>query len=272
MNYIRLTLFVSLLCLHYCVLHTSQGHDAMHWNDAVYSKIGQLIWRNECANSSEKLTWWNNGEEFASLGIGHFIWYPANEKKMFTQTFPDLLHYLHEHNVALPQWLESFTAHAQCPWDTREHFFASFENDDMRSLRAVLASTIGLQAKFMVLRTKKALAMLMMHESVTRKAHVRKIIQALQKTAQGMYVLIDYINFKGDGTNPRERYHGQGWGLLQVIENMPDNYSNDDLIDSFVSSAKNLLTLRVKHSPAARNEKKFLAGWINRLDSYKQQI
>ena len=29
--------------------------------------------------------------------------------------------------------------------------------------------------------------------------------------------MIDYVNFKGDGLKPTERYKGEGWGLLQVL-------------------------------------------------------
>lgn len=39
------------------------------------NKIGEKIWKNECAGSIEGLTNWKKGENFASLGIGHFIWY-----------------------------------------------------------------------------------------------------------------------------------------------------------------------------------------------------
>ena len=34
----------------------------------------------------------------------------------------------------------------------------------------------------------------------------------------GVYALVDYVNFKGEGIAPSERYSGVGWGLLQVLE------------------------------------------------------
>jgi hypothetical protein len=40
--------------------------------------IGRQIWKNECGGTQEGLTSWNKGEEFPSLGIGHFIWYPKD--------------------------------------------------------------------------------------------------------------------------------------------------------------------------------------------------
>ncbi|PWU11360.1 MAG: hypothetical protein C5B47_00975, partial [Verrucomicrobia bacterium] len=39
-----------------------------------YAGIGAQVWKNECAGTTSGLTSWNRGEDFASLGIGHFIW------------------------------------------------------------------------------------------------------------------------------------------------------------------------------------------------------
>lgn len=36
--------------------------------------LADKIWRNESGRDVTKLVWWNRGEHFASLGIGHFIW------------------------------------------------------------------------------------------------------------------------------------------------------------------------------------------------------
>ncbi len=36
----------------------------------------------------------------------------------------------------------------------------------------------------------------------------------------GVYALVDYVNFKGEGTLATERYQDHGWGLLQVLEGM----------------------------------------------------
>lgn len=38
--------------------------------------IGERVFENECASREESLIDWNEGEDFLSLGIGHFIWYP----------------------------------------------------------------------------------------------------------------------------------------------------------------------------------------------------
>ncbi len=55
------------------------------------AKIGRKIWQNECAGSVDGLTSWNGGEEFPSLGIGHFIWYPAGFKGRFEESWPSFV-------------------------------------------------------------------------------------------------------------------------------------------------------------------------------------
>ena len=39
--------------------------------------LGEQIYSNECNANFECLTSWNSGEDFPSLGIGHFIWFRA---------------------------------------------------------------------------------------------------------------------------------------------------------------------------------------------------
>ena len=65
----------------------------------------------------------------------------------------------------------------------------------------------------------------------------------------GLYVLLDYINFKGEGTSETEAYQGQGWGLLQVLQAMPKVSSDQEIIADFVAAAKKVLEQRVKNSP-----------------------
>jgi hypothetical protein len=81
----------------------------------------------------------------------------------------------------------------------------------------------------------------------------------------GLYALMDYVNFKGEGISPTERYNGQGWGLLQVLETMP---TRGPALPAFAEAADTVLTRRVKNSPPARNEAKWLPGWRNRLKTY----
>src|SRR4051812_35088903 len=74
-------------------------------SDADVERIGKRIWQNECGGSVSGLTSWNSGEEFASLGIGHFIWYPAGETGPFEESFPPLVDWLRRSGAQVPQWL-----------------------------------------------------------------------------------------------------------------------------------------------------------------------
>ena len=78
------------------------------------------------------------------------------------------------------------------------------------------------------------------------------------------------MTFKGEGTNPEERYNGKGWGLLQVLENMKGEGSGKAALEEFSNSAKFVLQRRVNNSDPSKNEKKWLAGWFKRCDTYKE--
>ncbi|MDX8395917.1 MAG: hypothetical protein R8K22_05850, partial [Mariprofundaceae bacterium] len=80
--------------------------------------------------------------------------------------------------------------------------------------------------------------------------------------------LIDYVNFKGEGTNPNERYQGQGWGLLQVLQNMDTERAKQHANLAFSDAAEKVLTQRVALSPIERNEQRWLAGWLKRIQTY----
>ena len=54
--------------------------------------IGEKIFKNEAAGKKENLVYWNEGENFPSLGIGHFIWYKQGEPGIFEESFPQLAH------------------------------------------------------------------------------------------------------------------------------------------------------------------------------------
>ncbi|MGY8687158.1 MAG: hypothetical protein ACKVHP_05390, partial [Verrucomicrobiales bacterium] len=75
-------------------------------------RIGKKIWQNEAAGTVAGLTSWNKGEHFASLGIGHFIWYPAGTPQTFKESFRPLMGFLQSRGVRLPPWL---TPQSPCP-------------------------------------------------------------------------------------------------------------------------------------------------------------
>jgi hypothetical protein len=100
-----------------------------------------------------------------------------------------------------------------------------------------------------------------------QRLRIEKNFRRVAAEPLGFYALMDYVNFKGEGTNPSERYKGQGWGLLQVLETMP---GRGPAMQEFAKAADTVLTRRVENSPPARNEAKWLPGWRNRLRTYLQ--
>lgn len=229
----------------------------------IAEEIGERIWKNECGGNIQGLTHWNKGESFASLGIGHFIWYSANRNEVFQESFPGLLVFLEQHGAELPAWLKNGAA---CPWNTREEFYGDIESPIMQELRQFLFKTKSLQALFMAHRLEKTLPYMLSNCPIEQQKKIRSHFFRLAETSNGLYALIDYLNFKGAGTSSHEAYNGRGWGLLQVLQEMP-SYSHDPLVE-FVNSAKNILWQRVKNSPPERQEERWLPGWLNRLDTY----
>ena len=67
--------------------------------------LGNQIYSNECNTNFECLTSWNSGEEFPSLGIGHFIWFRAGQESAFEETFPQLIEFMKAKNAPIPAWL-----------------------------------------------------------------------------------------------------------------------------------------------------------------------
>ncbi len=230
---------------------------ALALSEKELQTIGTRVWQNECGGTHEGLTAWNSGEAFASLGIGHFIWYPAGATRTFEESFPVLLASLTKAGVTLPAWLKPGTA---CPWKTKAEFEADAQSPRMKELRALLADTIPHQSRFLAQRMENALPKLL---AATHDKTIEPKFKTLLATATGTYALIDYVNFKGEGTNLAERYKGQGWGLLQVLETMETPTAK-----AFGTAAAHILTRRVENSDPARNERKWLPGWINRVHAY----
>ncbi len=227
------------------------------------TQIGKRIWENESRGSLEGLTCWNDGEDFASMGINHCIWYPADKKGVFEETFPALINYLQKQGVVVPGWL---TNHPPCPWNSRKEFLDEFESAKMSRLRKFLYQTSALQVRFMAERLDQAFPKILEQVGEQKKDHVKQQFQRLQATRKGPYVLIDYYNFKGAGTSPTERYNGQGWGLLQVLEEMTGDTKFPEY--EFVKAAQKVLQRRVDNAPPERNEQRWLQGWLNRLQTY----
>jgi len=229
-------------------------------------KIGKKIWQNECNGTIAGLTSWNAGEDFASLGIGHFIWYPKGRRGPFDESFPKLVSFISKRGAKLPALLLG-TGEQPCPWNSRAEFVRAQDSTEMNQLRRFLADTIDLQAEFLIARLESALPKMLAEAAPSDRANVQEQFERLTRTSQGCYALVDYVNFKGEGVLHTERYQGQGWGLLQVLEAM-HGISDAGAVDEFARAARAVLTQRVQNSPANRHESRWLSGWIRRVNSY----
>lgn len=228
--------------------------------------VAEKIFKNEAGGKKEDLVYWNTGEDFPSLGIGHFIWYKQGQRGRFAESFPQLVDYYRKHDIRLPKIIEE---NSYSPWESQEELFKlrSVGNTDIVELTNFLYNTRAIQVSFIFERLENSLEKML--EIANNPENVKKQFYRVAQSPNGLYPLIDYVNFKGEGTSRTETYKGDGWGLLQVLENMKGTGSGKAALEEFSNSAKFVLERRVKNSDPAKNEKKWLAGWLNRCNTYK---
>ena len=138
----------------------------------------------------------------------------------------------------------------------------------MRELRQFLADTVDLQAQFLVARLQQSLAKMLQEAGPGQRDNVERQFARVAGTPHGCYALVDYVNFKGEGVLETERYRGERWGLLQVLEQMHGTEPGAAATHEFAANAAAVLRQRVQNSPSERHEARWLPGWLNRVRSY----
>lgn len=232
--------------------------------------IGIKIWFNECGGSVMGLTTWNHGEDFASLGIGHFIWHPYPSKQAsFNSGFPHLLKYIRERGANIPKWLHDRNS-LYCPWQNRNEFLQAQFSPKMAELRDFLQRTIPIQAEYMTHHLQKILPNLLASAPPEERSFIYQKFCALARTPTGIYSLVDYLNFKGAGISSSYDNYKHGSGLLQVLKGMRFAPQGSTPLQSYVWSAKKALIRRVDRSSSPHNER-WLAGWFKRLNTYLEK-
>jgi hypothetical protein len=244
------------------------GPGAAELTSAQKALIGRKIWQNECAGSVSGLTTWNAGEEFPSLGIGHFIWYPAGFKGRFDESWPRFAAYAASRGTRPP----AVALERHSPWRTKAEFQKDFNGPRLASLRRWLAANVPVQTDFIIARSRAALPKILAAAPRSERARIEANYHKVASTPQGTYALIDYVNFKGEGTNPAERYQGRGWGLMQVLGEMKPTGSGPAAASEFAAAAKRVLSRRIANSPPARGEKRWEQGWHKRCDTYARPL
>jgi hypothetical protein len=247
---------------------TGQAQPLIDINRDTALRIGIKIWYNECNGKVSGLTTWNEGEAFASLGIGHFNWFPNYHPGAHKDGFPQLIKYMERCGVTVPGWLQGEDV-PPCPWHTRSEFQAALHSSKMQELRQFLEATIPLQAQFMVYRLVNALPKLIASVPDEDRLYIFEQFATLSSTPTGIYALVDYVNFKGEGTGWFARKKS-GWGLLQVIQGMKSAPYDMNTLQAFVWSANKALTERVRRASYNSHDQKWLPGWRKRLGTYLQ--
>ena len=261
----------SCLCLFllfsFALCPDSFGEEKICIPEEELKVIGELIFINEGAGKVENLTAWNEGEEFASLGIGHFLWYPRGKEYRFTETFPEVLSFLESNGAPVPGWIQKMPE-PELPWNSRQEFYDDFNGPEMVSLRNFLLDTVALQTLYMAGRLERSLPKILEAAPKEDRENIKTQFYRVANSPMGMYVLIDYVNFKGEGIAPSESYNGKGWGLRQVLTEMNVKDSGTSALEEFSDKAEFVLLRRVKNSPPERNEKRWMPGWKNRINTY----
>lgn len=232
---------------------------------AQKAKLGHQIWKNESGGTINGLTAWNVGEEFPSLGIGHFIWYPKNYQGPFNESFPSFIHFAQARGV---RNIPRVALQADCPWNSRANFQQHFQSTSMKELRTWLSRTVPLQTDFIIAKSRASFQKILQIAPTSARASISRHYQLLSQSSNGTYALIDYVNFKGEGTSPKEQYKGQGWGLLQVLSEMRSPAHAGTAPQEFAKAAKRVLDRRISNSPRARGEARWRTGWHRRCDTY----
>ena len=230
--------------------------------------VGQQIFRNECAGRFQCLVHWNDGEAFPSLGIGHFIWYPEGVEGRFVESFPALMEYMEQRQVNIPEWLRALEPF-DAPWREKADFLAVDDSPRVAELREFLAGTQGIQAEFIFRRARKSLGKIIEAAPDDQKPEIAARLESLSQTPGGVYAIIDYVNFKGEGLSPTERYEVQGWGLLQVLLEMSESPDQSALV-KFREAADTVLTRRADNAENPIERERWLPGWRKRLETYAE--
>ena len=230
--------------------------------------IADKVFQNEGGGNPNNLVCWNDGEDFASMGVGHFTWYPAGRSARFGNTFPEVLNHLESNGVQLPGWLQQ-ARYQGAPWRSKTELTYAKQTGQVQELQNLLNQTRLLQAAYIVQRAQRAMPQLVEASPMPLRPKVAQNLNAVANTPGGWYVLVDYVNFKGEGLNRSGGYNGQNWGLLQVLEEMNPVPSGTPALHEFANAATRVLERRIRNSPPARHEARWFPGWCNRINTYR---
>jgi hypothetical protein len=244
--------------------------------------LGYRMWNNYAGGTVDGLTKWDGSDadhQFMYLGIAQNIWLPEGSNSLFQADWPTVAQRLEELGCKIKPWMLK-----DCPWSTKEEFDEHFNGKKMTWLRTHLSKEkfVRAQAFCIAERLQRSIDpsspdSLLTGLTADQSALVQKNFDLVAHCSDplGIYALIDYVNFKGEGRlSGTEKFNGQGWGLLQVLLNMQapaEGASDADVMKAFVQSAKFTLCQRVinhKIQDPTNNDVQYLDMWVAHLNDY----
>lgn len=249
------------------VINTGDSHGfsyVLNLSEYQKQKIAEQIFKNETGGSRAKLVHWNVGEEFPSLGIAHFIWIRSDQKLAFSDSFKGLIEFYISGGYRLPKFLNDLSPSFERPWRTSSEFWSQRNSSEVMELEKFLAFTFNVQASYVFEKMKNSLPKIFNGLSDRNKDLVDYNIKKVITSSASWYPIVDYINFKGAGTDQIETTASGGWGLRQVLLKM--NSKDGDASSAFAEAAKNILSLRIQKRP---QDERWREGWYKRIDTYK---
>ena len=239
------------------------------------ARVGRQVWINESGGSPDGVTAWNAGEDFPSLGIGHWIWFKAGGHPIFEESFPKLIEFMRVIGAKPPAWLDR-QPFPPCPWLSKAEFERQFRSPHLVELRRFLNATVPQQTQYLLARTQAAIPrMLATLPSPNERQHLLSQLDRVARSSPDLYPLIDYTNFKGEGVSDKEtRFdpasgRNQGWGLKYLLIEMNGAATGEAALAEFSRAAKAVLDRRIANHPASA---RWRAGWHKRCDTYRRPL
>lgn len=258
-------------------------------------RLIHLIWQRESAGSVEGLTAWNAGESFASVGFHHALWHPDRDstvnafahfaKARGLENIPE------EIFLPLPDYLSTRMLWKEALADAAQ---GQTEQEQAKTRAGMLLKK--LQVFFARNDVQEAQLDFIVQDLQNFRENFSQIIQdipdaqrrahwqdktsrvegnfdALAQSPEGLFALLDYISFKGDGFSEgnlrigleiREVSLDTNWGLLQVLSKMRMT-AHEAPLSAFQHSASEILAERAHRW---KSDEKWMLGWNNRVQGY----